>query len=205
MKKTLTILFATYSIFLLGCEGDNKKNSRQPFDTGEQYAYARIIIDGEQEWQYSQKHPGNYKYFNGPKTHAGCQKFPMLQECVRSYIEDGNISGIRCAFLAAYAIVNMPINSGDLLSSYGDPLHELLKKLGDKEFTSALKKMRPETQSAVLCLMYFHAWDDISQEGDSFTELYVKKYPIHCAHARSVPKYAWPAREIQNVIPIEKK
>lgn len=131
-------------------------------DYGEEYAKARIVLDGEREFQDWKKKPGEYHIPKEPSFDS----LSTMEECVHSYLSGGNLSGIRGAFLMAYIAVSVPHRSGEVLGSYGDPLFDLLKGLGDQRFALCLRKMRPEVQSAVFYIMFINQWPQPGQDRD---------------------------------------
>lgn len=160
-------------------------------DDGEFYARSRIVVGNEKEWAKSKSCPTKYHSFDVVKN-SDLNYLMTMQNCVSIYVDDGNLAGIRGVFLNAYFLASIPCRSGDVLTSYGDPIRALKKSLGDKQFAFCLDKMRPEVQSAVLYLLYFTYWP-LPGEDEDFDVRSESREPYTFALSKKVTRLKWPA------------
>ena len=91
----------------------------------------------------------------------------------------------------AYVAASIPHRSGDVMSSYGDPLFKLLDHLGDEQFSLCLSKMRPEVQSAVFYLMFFTHWPMPGQDKE-WDERVKSTWPYTYALLKTIKRLKWP-------------
>lgn len=186
--RTKYLTNVSIAAFLLIVVIASCENKNMPPDTGDVFARSRIRIDGETEWQRSERHPQN---FHIPKSHDFAS-LEIMKECVRSYSEDRNLSGIRGAFLASYMVVNIPRKSPEVLLAYGGPLRELRTQLGDTQFALSLSKMRPEVQSAVFYMLLAPHWPVLGDDTDWDNE-FKSEWPNTFALSQTVQRLKWPA------------
>jgi hypothetical protein len=156
---------------------------------GSKYARARIAINGEVEWRRSISHPEKLHVPQLPGSYDfGC--LVNMKECVRSYVEDENLSGIRGAFLMAYVAASIPHGgSADIMDEYGDILFKLQERLGDAQFTACLLKMRPEVQSSVFYILANGAWPCLDED---MIKKFQKKWPRTNKLYQHVRHLKWP-------------
>jgi hypothetical protein len=81
-------------------------------------------------------------------------------------------------FLAAYVRVNQPYMGGEDLEQMNDNCQQLLTRLGDDAFSTALDRQRPEVRSAVKSFIS--------------TSTIQSAYPKTYALLRAAPKIDWP-------------
>jgi|688.fasta_scaffold428751_2 hypothetical protein len=171
-------------------ESNEKKNSYF-IDDGEFYARSRITIQKEMEYAKSEKLPIKYHIIdliNNPDL----DRLRIMNHYVRIFVDEGNLAGVRGAFIEAYALASTPCRSDDLLASYGEPLRNLQKALGDMNFASSLKKMRPEVQSAVFYILYFTYWPLPGKDKD-FDDQRELAEPSTYALSQKVARLKWPS------------
>ena len=180
----LTVHLIYCCIFVSSCT-----NRSITHDDGDLFARSRIEIDGEREWTESKRTPGHYHIPQSRSKRPSFDDLILMDDCVRSYVEDGNISGIRGAFLMAYTVASIPHRSGDVMGSYSELLYHLLDKLGDEQFASSLSKMRPEVQSAVFYLLLVNYWPTNDPE---WNEEFKFKRPHTYLLEEKVNRLKWP-------------
>jgi hypothetical protein len=160
-------------------------------DDGEFYARSRVTIQAESEYNKSDKLPIKYHVFDLIKN-PEFDRLKLINHYVRIFVDEGNLAGIRGAFIEAYALASTPCRSGDLLASYGEPLRDLQKALGDVKFASSLEKMRPEVQSAVFYLLYGTYWPLPGKDMD-FDDQRESAEPCTFALSQKVARLKWPS------------
>jgi hypothetical protein len=193
MRNILRFIYAVllYVVLVVFTQPSYSSSIDDDYGDGKQFAEARIKVSGETEWLESKIHP---KTFNIPSLVEGQADFGImatLRSAVRSYVRDGNVSGIRVAFLMAYSAANLPDRSGDVLEAYGEQLYYLEDSLGDSNFALCLSKMRPEVQSAVFYLLFFSHWPPPGAEKD-WEKSMGARWPHTFALARTVKRLKWP-------------
>lgn len=169
----------------------NKCNDSYFKDDGEFYARSRVAIQSETEWEKSKKPSAKYHGFDLIKN-PELDRLKLMNRYVRIYIDEGNLAGIRGAFIEAYALASTPCRSDDLLASYGEPLRDLQKALGDVKFASYLEIMRPEVQSAVFYLLYFTYWPLPGKDKD-FDDKRESAEPCTFVLSQKVARLKWPS------------
>ena len=180
-------IFGPLTIFSSCCAPTHSEDR----DDGEKYAQFRIIIDGEREWSKSTAHQGIYHTPKSLPNHPTFDDLDNMITCVHSYVKEGNVSGIRGAFLMAYIAASIPHRSGDIISSYSEPLYELRDCLGDKKFASSLSKMRPEVQAAVFYVLFINHWPAPGSEKE-WDDKFKSKYPMTFILNNNVKRLKWP-------------
>lgn len=185
--KTYHVTVAPYICFIVLASCCCIENT-YGYDDERRYAKQRIMLDGEREWTESKKKPGTYYL---PFSTGGYNAEKTMKECVRSYVEDGNLSGIRGAFLMAYVAASCPHRSGDVMLLYAHPLMQMRDQLGDKQFALCLSKMRPEVQSAVFYFLFFLDWPKSDKEWDKLRPYFTSKSCTYIL-SKSVPRLKWP-------------
>jgi len=88
----------------------------------------------------------------------------------------GAPDALRTMFLAAYVRLNQPFLGGEGDETMHNIFREVLIAVGDRRFSHALSKQRPEIRAAALAFL-----------GDA-----VKKYPRSAQVLREVPQIDWP-------------
>lgn len=189
MSLGVTIQFA--SMLVLACVSSSNAKELASEVSGEKFARSRIQADGETEWEISRKYPNRPHIPLLVHDHTDFGTFETLSKCVRSYIEDSNVAGIRGAFLMVYVAASIPHRSGDVMASYAGPLSDLRDKLGDEQFARCLSKMRPEVQSSVCYILFFNYWPMLGKDKKWDKETKVK-WPHTFALATTVKRLKWP-------------
>jgi hypothetical protein len=190
MNHKLVILVAIIIPELVSSE-PNKGNNSYFKDDGEFYARSRVKIQAECEYDKSEKLPIKYHVFD-LKKNPELDRLKLMNHYVRIFVDEGNLASIRGAFLEAYVLANTPCRSDDMLASYGEPLRDLQKALGDVKFASSLEKMRPEVQSAVFYLLYFTYWP-LPGKDKNFDDQRESVEPCTFALSQKVARLKWPS------------
>jgi len=181
------MVFGAMSVLISCCAPSNSEDG----NNGEKYARSRITIDGEKEWSEVKAHPGKYHIPISRPNHPAFDDLSIMNDCVQSFVKEGNVSGIRGAFLMAYIGASTPHRSGDVMASYAEPLCELRNRLGDEKFAASLSKMRTEVQSAVFYIMNFCHWPAPGAEKE-WDDRFKSEYPKTFILNNNVKRIKWP-------------
>ena len=115
--------------------------------------------------------PADAPYNKVFEPHRACME-------AKDLAKRGQSDALRTCFLAAYVRLNQPFLGGEDFHIMNSVFDEVLEAVGDRAFSRALEKQRPEIQSAVGWFMA------------SFPRL--RKCPRTARLFRDAPKIDWP-------------